>query len=179
MGFIYGEECLGGLVGAHVTAVPTHTVLSKHLSMSMSSLSAPWSLARMKLKGLQDAFTNDLTCFFQLKWKAEARFGYNSNYPWHGGWQGLTAWWTANPSSCSLFLSCSAGCAAVSLPLHCLDPCSRSVARKVVALLIPLWQTVLGACLAGVCLLMKLGIGLPGRLTLPTNTELDEAICTA
>lgn len=88
MGFIYGEECLCGLVGAHVTAVPTRTVLSKHLSMSMSSLSAPWSLARMKLKGLQDAFTNDLTCFFQLKWKAEARFGYNSNYPWHGTWRG-------------------------------------------------------------------------------------------
>lgn len=34
MGFIYGKECLGGLVGAHVTAMPTHIVLSKYLSMS-------------------------------------------------------------------------------------------------------------------------------------------------
>lgn len=64
-------------------------------------------------------------------------------------------------------------------PLQCLDPCSRSGARKVVALLTPWWQTVPGACLAGVCLLLRLGIGWPGRLTLPTNTELDEAICRA
>lgn len=35
------------------------------------------------------------------------------------------------------------------------------------------------ACPAGVCLLVKLGVGLPGRLTMPTNTELDEAICRA
>ena len=62
MGSIYYKGCLGWLDEAHDTAVPTHTVLSNCLSMSTSSLFAPWSLAQIKLEALHNALTDELTC---------------------------------------------------------------------------------------------------------------------
>lgn len=61
MDLIYYTGCMGGLVEAHVTAMPTRTVLTKCLSMSTSSLFAPRSLAQIKVEALQNALTDELT----------------------------------------------------------------------------------------------------------------------